>query len=96
MCFGIYTNYLEAVATMNLTILIPLGIGIFLGSILFLKIIKYLLDHYYMQTFYSIIGFTLGSILVLYIPLSFDFTGLIALFLFILCFYITGLFEKSS
>lgn len=96
MCFGIYNIYLNAISTLNLSILIPLGIGVILGGILFLKIIQYLLEHFYMQTFYSIIGFTLGSILVLYMPLTFDFTGIISILLLIICFYIAGLFEKKS
>lgn len=96
MCFGIYNNYLEAISLVNLNFLIPLGIGVAIGSIIFLKIIKYLLDHYYIQTFYFIIGFTLGSILVLYIPLTFDLTGLISILLLITSFYIAGQFEKFS
>lgn len=96
MCFGIYNIYLEAISTMNLAILVPLGIGVILGGFLFLKMIKYLLDHYYMQTFYSIIGFTLGSILVLYMPLTFNFTGFVSVLLLIICFYIAGMFEKKS
>ncbi len=96
MCFGIYNIYLDAVSDFNLSILIPLGIGVMIGGIIFLKMIKYLLEHYYMQTFYSIIGFTLGSILVLYMPLSFNLTGFISIFLFIICFYIAGMFERKA
>lgn len=96
MCFGIYDMYLKAIGVFNLTFLIPLGIGVILGGFTFLKIIKYLLDHYYMQTFYSIIGFTLGSILVLYMPLTFDLIGLVSILLLITCFYIAGLFEKKE
>lgn len=96
MCFGIYDTYLQAVSLLQLNFLIPLGIGIILGSLVFLKIIKCLLDHYYIQTFYSIIGFTLGSILVLYMPLTFDLEGLISILLLITCFYIAGLFEKKE
>lgn len=96
MCFGVYDTYLEAVSLLSLNFLIPLGIGVILGSILFLKIIKYLLDHYYMQTFYCIIGFTLGSILVLYVPLTFNLMGFISILLLITCFYIAGLFEKKE
>lgn len=96
MCFGIYNTYLDAISILNLSILIPLGTGVIIGGIIFLKLIKYLLDHYYMQTFYSIIGFTLGSILVLYSPLTFDITGLISIILLVICFYIAGLFEKRG
>ena len=96
MCFGIYNIYLDAISSMNLSILIPLGIGVIGGGIVFLKLIKYLLDNYHMQTFYSIIGFTLGSILVLYAPLTFDITGFVSILLLIACFYVAGLFEKRS
>lgn len=96
MCFGIYSLYLEAISTMNLSILIPLSIGVLLGGFVFLKLIRFLLDKYYMPTFYSIIGFTLGSVLVLYTPLTFDFTGAISILLFVICFYIAQLFEKKS
>ena len=81
---------------MNFAILLPIGIGVILGSLLFLKIIKYLLDNYYLQTFYSIIGFTLGSILVLYTPITFNGIGFISILLFIACFYIVNLFEKYT
>ena len=80
---------------MNLSILIPMGIGLVVGSIVFLLIIKILLKHFYMETYYSIIGFTLGSVLVLYTPLSFDFNGLISLILFIIGFKIAGKLENT-
>ena len=96
MCFGIYSIYLSAISSMNLLILIPLGIGVIIGGIIFLKLIKYLLDNYYLQTFYSIIGFTLGSILVLYSPISFDTAGFVSVLLLIAGFYIAGMFEKRS
>lgn len=71
-----------------------MGIGLVLGCFVFLVIIKLLLKHFYMETYYSIIGFTLGSILILYNPLSFDFTGIISLTLLILGFKIGSKLEK--
>ena len=66
MSLGIYTTYLDAVANVNLCILFPLGIGILIGGFIFLKLIQFLLCNYHTQTFYAIIGFVLGSVLVLY------------------------------
>ena len=66
MLLGIYETYLFSVSTIYLPFLIPLCIGLFLGSIVFMKITKFLLDKFYSQTFFVIIGFTLGSIFVLY------------------------------
>lgn len=79
---------------MNLSILLPMGIGLVLGCFVFLVIIKLLLKHFYMETYYCIIGFTLGSVLVLYHPISFDFTGFISILLFPVGFRIAGKLEK--
>lgn len=65
MLLGIYSVYLSSVSNLYFPILIPLGIGILLGCFCFMKLTKYLLDFFYVHTFYCIIGFTIGSIFVL-------------------------------
>lgn len=80
---------------MNLSILIPMGIGLVLGCIVFLVIIKLLLKHFYMETYYSIIGFTLGSVLVLYNPITFDFAGLVSIILLVVGFKVARKLEKA-
>lgn len=94
MCLGIYSVYINAIATLNLAILIPMGIGLIVGCLIFLIIVKLLLKYFYMQTYYSIIGFTLGSVLVLYRPITFDFIGFISIILLITGFWIAGRLEK--
>ena len=66
MLLGIYELYLDAVSIIYFPFLFPLLIGIFLGSIFFMKLTKFLLDKFYPQTFFAIIGFTLGSVFILY------------------------------
>lgn len=66
MLLGVYSLYLTSVSTLYLPVLIPMVIGIVLGSLIFMKIIKYLLNRFYIKTMLSIIGFTLGSIFVLF------------------------------
>lgn len=66
MLLGIYEFYIDAISCIYLPFLISLGIGLFLGSIFFMKVTKFLLDKFYAQTFFTIIGFTIGSIFVLY------------------------------
>lgn len=66
MTLGVYSIYISAIANINLTILFPMGIGLLIGCILFLMLIQFLFSKYYAQTFYGIIGFVLGSVLVLY------------------------------
>lgn len=65
MLLGTYSVYLQSVANLYLPVLIPMGIGLVLGSIIVMKLTKKLLEKYYAQTFYSIIGFTIGSIFVI-------------------------------
>lgn len=96
MCIGIYNVYINAISIMDISILIPIGIGVVSGGVVFLKIINYLLKKYYMQTFYSIIGFTIGSVFVLYMPISWDLLGLASIILLIIGFYIASIFENLS
>lgn len=88
MCLGVYSYYLNAVATINLSILFPMFIGIAIGSLLFLKVIQFLLKKFYCQTFYAIIGFVLGSIFVLYPSINFEFEGILSLVIFAFSFSI--------
>ena len=66
MCLGVYNIYLNAIANFNFNILVPMGIGVTAGAIMWIKIIKKLFKKYYIQTYYAIIGFTLSSVLVLF------------------------------
>lgn len=84
MCLGVYSEYISAISSVDLQVLIPMGIGALIGSIIWLKIITVLLHKYHEATFHSIIGFTLGSIFVLYPGFSFDFTGLLSVVLLII------------
>ena len=65
MCLGIYTIYLQAIAYLQFSILLPMVIGILLGSFIFMIGIQYFLKHYRIPTFFAIIGFVVGSIVPL-------------------------------
>ena len=81
MLLGVYSVYLQSISNLYLPVLIPLAIGLLLGSFLFMKITKWLLNQFYAPTFYSMIGFTLGSVFVLLPELS----NLMEIFLSIFC-----------
>lgn len=78
---GIYPIYLSSVSSIYLPVLIPMGIGIILGGFFFMKLTRFLLNKFYVQTFYTIVGFTIGSIFVL-IP---EFNSYIDYFICALC-----------
>lgn len=96
MCLGIYDVYLHAISSLDFSILIPMGIGLVTGCLLFLFIIRYLLKHYYCQTFYTIIGFVLGSILILFPGFTFDFLHIASFIGFILAFLLANFLENHS
>lgn len=80
MCLGVYPLYLEAVSLLNFSVLLPMGLGLFFGCIIFLNIINFFMSKFSSQTMYSIIGFVIGSIFVL-LPSSFSFVHILFLFL---------------
>ncbi len=98
MILGGYNIYLEGLATFNLNILIPMGIGLVVGGFIFLRVIEFLFLHYKTYTYYAIIGFTLGSIFVLLPAFEFNFTFVLSIFLMIFCFFVSykfSLLEKK-
>lgn len=92
MCLGVYGLYLDAISTINLSLLIPIGLGLILGSIVFLNIINILMKNFPSQTMYSIIGFSIGSTFIL-LPNSFTISS--SLF-FIVGLSISLFFSSSS
>lgn len=90
-----YPTYLASIATLQFSVLIPMGIGLVIGCAFSLVVIKLLLKHFYMPTYYSIIGFTLGSVLVLYHPIYFNFAGFVSIILFVIGFKVAGKLEKN-
>lgn len=75
MLLGVYSAYLSSLSAIYLPVLVPMGIGLILGSFIFMKLTKLCLDRFYVQTFYTISGFTLGSILVIWPEITFDLNG---------------------
>jgi len=88
MILGVYSTYLSAVSIVNMNVLLPMIIGIGLGSLIFMKIIQILLNKYHSQTMFGIIGFSLGSVLILFPGYSFNFESIIGLVLLVLGFVI--------
>jgi len=72
MLAGTYEIYLASIANINLAILLPMGIGLIIGCILFLKIINFLFKHFKSHTYFAICGFTLGSAFILLPKFNFD------------------------
>lgn len=93
MIMGVYSTYLSSISTLYFPVLIPIGIGLIIGSFLFMKITNFLLKHFYAKTFSSIIGFSLGSIFVL-LPNIFSFPSFVISILCIILGYLIMSFIK--
>lgn len=92
MLLGVYSIYLTGISTLSFNVLIPMGIGLIIGCLFFMKITKFLLDRFHNITFAGIIGFTLGSIFVLFPTFSSGVELLIILTCIILGFVISSIF----
>ena len=86
MTMGIYDTYLNAISNVNISVLIPICIGLFIGGIIILKLIQYCINNYYSETYYSIIGFVIGSVFILLPDMYFSLNSVISV-----CFFIFGL-----
>ena len=97
MMLGIYSSYLSAISTLNFSILLPLGIGLILGSVIFMFLINYLFSHFKSYTYFLILGFVLGSVLVIFPGFTLSFENILGILLAGLCFFLTyklGKLEK--
>ena len=88
MLLGIYEIYLSAIANLNLSILIPIGIGIASGGIIFLVLINFLFKIAKSYTYFAIIGFLLGSVFVIYPGFNFDIQGIVSIVLLIISSFV--------
>lgn len=96
MLMGVYSIYLSAVSSICLPILIPMGLGILIGCIVFMFLTKFLLNNFYAPTFYSIIGFSIGSILILLPDISFNISSLVCVLCILLGLLISSFFKENN
>lgn len=87
MLLGIYEIYISAIASLNLSVLFPIGIGFIIGGFLFLVLINFLFKIAKSYTYFAIVGFVLGSIFVIYPGFVLNLEGFISLALFLICFF---------
>ncbi len=84
----------------NLYVLIPFGIGMLIGVYLVSKLINYLFKHHKIKTYYSIIGFALMSIIILFVQVLENTYSLnqiiISVILFIFGYIIVYILEKTK
>lgn len=108
MILGYYNTVINALSDIfnfnnlsnNLFVLVPFLIGLVLGILLVSKLINYLFRHFKVQTNYSIIGFAVMSIILLFsdvLKRSYSMNEIIiGIILFIVGYVISYLLDKSQ
>ncbi|MGG7164848.1 DUF368 domain-containing protein [Clostridium ihumii] len=66
LILGLYNTTMEAVAKMNFSIILPIGLGVIVGTLLTARGIEKLLKKYPSQTYMLILGFILGSVVEIF------------------------------
>lgn len=74
LILGLYELLLEALHSINLIFLLPLASGVFLGIVLFSKLLETLMGKYPETVYLLILGFIIGSVTMIFpgIPLGRD------------------------
>ncbi len=83
MYIGAYEILLNGMVSLDFRILIPVGIGFMLSIILFAKLISLLFKKIYGYTYYTVLGFVMGSIITIFPGVVFSLEYLTG---FVLCF----------
>ncbi len=76
--------------------LIPFVIGVLIGLVLLIKLINYLLNNYFINTYSAIIGFVIGSIFAIFPGFKFEFNYILSVVFLILSFYFTYKMSKNN
>ncbi|WP_027634046.1 DUF368 domain-containing protein [Clostridium hydrogeniformans] len=66
LTLGLYDTTLNAINTLNIPFLIPLSLGVILGTLITTKIIENLLNKYPSKTYMLILGFVSGSLVAVF------------------------------
>ena len=96
LVFGIYTVYIEAVATLNLVILSVLVAGMILGILAGIVLTKKLLKFYSQALYCTILAFIIGSLFIIYPGFSMDLEGLLSIVFAFLCASLTFFLSKKG
>ncbi|MDD2409982.1 MAG: DUF368 domain-containing protein [Bacilli bacterium] len=96
---GLYEIYINAIASINLYILIPAVFGLGIGVLIFSSIINYLIKNNYTITYSIIFGLFLSiipSVLNSSVKFAFNFTTLISIIFFVFGYLISFRLSKIS
>ncbi|KHF40570.1 DUF368 domain-containing protein [Halalkalibacter okhensis] len=88
LLFGVYPTVVNALSTFNLPVILTVGSGIAIGLVITSRFISFLFNKYKTSTYALMIGFIIGSIVVIYPGVAGDS---FLLFISVLAFGIGGM-----
>ena len=97
LILGYYELMTISISKLNMVFIIPFAIGILVGIMAILKLIKYLLDNHYTKTYSCIVGFVVGSLLMVFPGLPTNIMGyIITIVCIIIGLFASYMIEKYS
>ncbi|NLD78719.1 MAG: DUF368 domain-containing protein [Mollicutes bacterium] len=96
LTLGLYELTIEAINKLQIDYLISLCLGIFIGTILILKLVERCFEKHPRKTYLLILGFVLGSLIEIYPGLPQGFDILLSILSFILGFFIILFVSKRT
>ena len=100
LVIGVYDNTMVAVSDLNFSYLLPLGIGLLMGIMLFTRILEKAMDKHPQPTYLIILGFVVGSLYEVFpgIPTGQDLIISAVTFIvgILIIIYLTNLSNSSS
>ncbi len=94
MYIGAYNTLLRAIASVNIPLLIPIGIGFVLSFLVLAKVISFLFQYAYGYTYYAVLGFVIGSIVPIFPGIGFSVQYLISFVVMVIGFLISFSLSK--
>ena len=78
LLLGTYAAVMESIATFNLILIFSIGMGVLVGGVLGVKVIKNMLRFHPQALYFAILGLMVGSMIIIWPGFSFDLQGAIA------------------
>ena len=93
---GIYTTYIETVANLDIATLLTMATGMVVGILSGIKIVRKILTTYPGELYCAILGFTIGSVFIVFPGFAANLTGLLAIVGMVVFTVIAYLFSKKG
>lgn len=96
LLFGTYGAIMESIATFNLVLIGSAGLGILLGGVLGIKVIKKMLRFHPQALYFAILGLMVGSMIIIWPGFTMNIQGIIAIIGFIAFTLIAYFMSRDS